>query len=238
MSIMRKERPDNNFYILDKSISEDKNLSWAARGLLVYLLGKPDNWVVSVSALINETAECDFPVGRDGVRRIIKELEKHGYLSKESKRADDGKMAGVDYIVSEKSSPQTDKPSTDLPASAQTPQISIEVNQGLRKTSLSSYEDCMCVLQYMNDKAGKRFKPVNSNMRFIRARLAEGATVEEMKAVVDLKVADWRGTEMDWYLRPETLFNATKYQTYAANIGKSAKQAELEQHRRQFKGAV
>jgi hypothetical protein len=52
MAIIRGSRPDKNFYILDKTISEDKRLSWGARGLLVYLLGKPDHWRVSTAALI------------------------------------------------------------------------------------------------------------------------------------------------------------------------------------------
>lgn len=65
--ITRAPRPQNNFYLLDKAISEDKRLGWAARGLLVFLLGKPDHWQVSPAALVNETAEANRSTGRDGV---------------------------------------------------------------------------------------------------------------------------------------------------------------------------
>lgn len=59
MNIRRAPRPKSNFYLLDKRISEDRRLSWAARGLLIPLLGKPDN-LVSIQEL---TAEPTFIEG-------------------------------------------------------------------------------------------------------------------------------------------------------------------------------
>lgn len=38
MSIIRGPRPESNWYALDKRIIEDTRLTWAARGLLVFLL--------------------------------------------------------------------------------------------------------------------------------------------------------------------------------------------------------
>lgn len=69
------------------------------------------------------------------------------------------------------------------------------------------------VLEYLNEQAGTHFKPIESNLKFINARLKD-YTEEDLKAVVDKKVADWKGGEMQMYLRPETLFNATKFETY------------------------
>lgn len=72
------------------------------------------------------------------------------------------------------------------------------------------------VLDYLNLKAQSNFRPVAANTGLISARLKEGATVEEMKRVVDVKVAEWgRDTSMAEYLRPKTLFNATNYAQYA-----------------------
>lgn len=70
------------------------------------------------------------------------------------------------------------------------------------------------IIEYLNIKAKKRFKVVESNAKFIRARFEEGYTVEDLKQVIDTKVADWLDTEQAKYLRPETLFNATKFQSY------------------------
>lgn len=134
MSTMRRAaRPEGNFYILDKSISEDKDLSWAARGLLIYLLGKPDNWEVSVQNLINQTTGARVHSGRDAVRALIRELADSGYVRKFTIHGEGGKFAGYGYEVTEVKSapetpkPETDKPSPDQPAAANPQLISTEV---------------------------------------------------------------------------------------------------------------
>lgn len=134
MSTMRRAaRPEGNFYILDKSISEDKDLSWAARGLLIYLLGKPDNWEVSVQNLINQTEGARVSSGRDAVRALIRELADSGYVRKFVVHGEGGKFAGYGYEVTEVKSvpetpkPETDKPSPDQPAAANPQLTSTEV---------------------------------------------------------------------------------------------------------------
>lgn len=128
MSIRRAPRPETRFYTLDKSISEDPRLSWAARGVLIFLLGKPDNWEVSVKHLISQTANAIGKAsGRDGVRVVLKELEQAGYLVADYARSEGGAFAGMAYTVHETPvavSPQTENPApvtpeTDLPAPAQ-----------------------------------------------------------------------------------------------------------------------
>jgi hypothetical protein len=118
MSIIRKPRPETKYYVLDKNISEDKRLSWNARGMLVFLLGKPDNWEVSVQHLINETQHALGKVsGRDAVRGILKELEKAGYLTVDRSRSEGGAFAGMAYTVSEQPTmaPQTENPGVGAP---------------------------------------------------------------------------------------------------------------------------
>jgi hypothetical protein len=97
--IVRSPRPVSNFYLLDKRISEDRRLSWAARGLLIYVLGKPDNWRVSIPDLVKEVAGSEKPTGRDGTYTLIDELIKAGYLRREQMRWENGKIAGVAYII-------------------------------------------------------------------------------------------------------------------------------------------
>lgn len=76
------------------------------------------------------------------------------------------------------------------------------------------------VLKYLNEKAGRDYRPVKANLSLITARLKEGATVEDCCAVVDAKVEEWGAdTKMRGYLRPATLFNATKFAQYAGELG-------------------
>lgn len=79
------------------------------------------------------------------------------------------------------------------------------------------------ILQHLNEQAGHSYKPVESNLRMIRGRLAEGATPDECCAVIDAKVAQWgKDQKMAEYLRPATLFAATNYAQYAGQLPKAA----------------
>lgn len=72
------------------------------------------------------------------------------------------------------------------------------------------------ILNHLNQVTGRNFKPVESNLKLIRARLEEESP-EILKAVIELKTFEWlNDTKMSEYLRPETLFNATKFQGYSA----------------------
>ena len=50
--------------------------------------------------------------------------------------------------------------------------------------------------------------------KFLLGRLNEGATVEDCAAVIAFKCADWRGTDMEQYLRQETLFRGSHFEGY------------------------
>ena len=60
-----------------------------------------------------------------------------------------------------------------------------------------------------------------SNLKFVNARLKSGYSKDDLIKVIDKKFKDWWGTNMQSYLRPETLFNETKFQGYINEIGDS-----------------
>jgi uncharacterized phage protein (TIGR02220 family) len=69
-------------------------------------------------------------------------------------------------------------------------------------------------VDYLNEKAGKNFKATSKTTKeHINARLAEGYTLDDFKKVIDIKCKVWKGTKMDEYLRPSTLFG-TKFESY------------------------
>lgn len=70
------------------------------------------------------------------------------------------------------------------------------------------------VIDYLNQKTGKHYKSTTKkNQTVIRARTDEGFTLDDFKQVINNKVTEWKGTDMEKYLRPETLFG-TKFEGY------------------------
>lgn len=88
---------DRNFTRIRNEALGDTRLSWKARGILAYLLSKPDNWKVILSHL--ETQSDDD--GRAAVRDGLADLVKFGYLVRTGLRTDVGKFGGVDYDLYE-----------------------------------------------------------------------------------------------------------------------------------------
>jgi uncharacterized phage protein (TIGR02220 family) len=90
------------------------------------------------------------------------------------------------------------------------------------KTPLSFSDDELIpfleILEYLNTKTGKKFKPVDKTKKAIRARWNEGNRLGEFKTVIDNKVLDWGNPkpgqkDMRQYLAPDTLFG-TKFERY------------------------
>ena len=70
------------------------------------------------------------------------------------------------------------------------------------------------IVEYLNQAAGTSYKPnTPKTVRSIKARMKEGFTVDNFKTVIDKKVSEWAKTDMQKYLRPETLFG-TKFEGY------------------------
>ena len=77
-----------------------------------------------------------------------------------------------------------------------------------RKDIYISVCDCL------NKNAGTNYRASSAaTQRLINARLAEGFSVTDFVTVIEKKCTEWRGTDMEKYLRPETLFG-TKFENY------------------------
>lgn len=113
MAIVRSPR-SRNFTVIDNATLADGRLSWAARGLLVYLLSKPDDWCVSPKQLINAGT-----AGRDAVYGYLAELETVGYAAK-SRARKTGQFAGYDWVIYD--SPRAAAPCAENPDTAPHPE--------------------------------------------------------------------------------------------------------------------
>jgi hypothetical protein len=68
-------KKDKNYSVISNEPINDARLSWGARGLLVYLLSKPDDWKVNIFDLIQRG-----PAREKRIRAHLKELVKFGYM--------------------------------------------------------------------------------------------------------------------------------------------------------------
>jgi hypothetical protein len=93
--LIRVQKHENNFVILQKTTLEIKELSWASKGLWAYLLSRPDNWNVSVKHLTKH-----FPGGRDFIRGCLNELVEHN-LCRRMEIKEGGRFKSVEYIMFE-----------------------------------------------------------------------------------------------------------------------------------------
>lgn len=107
---------ENPYVMLDKFSINDAALSWKAKGLLAYLLSKPDDWKVYERDIIAHAKDS-----RDSVRTGLKELEGAGYIVREQTRNRQGRFAEKRYQVFER--PQSghslvggDSPSPENPS--------------------------------------------------------------------------------------------------------------------------
>lgn len=78
------------------------------------------------------------------------------------------------------------------------------------------------ILAALNRAANRVFRPVDANLRPIMARLASGVTEHDCMLVINHQSKLWmskRTGDFDGarYLRPETLFRASKFEAYLAD---------------------
>lgn len=95
------------FAVVDSRTINDERLSMRARGVLVWLLEKPDGWRVSADAIARSTTE-----GRDAIRTALRELEEHGYLRRERTQDPETGQWSTESVVSELSGDNRERDSS------------------------------------------------------------------------------------------------------------------------------
>jgi hypothetical protein len=80
MTTIRVDRRDH-WTTVDRVTVNDDRLSFKARGILIWLLDKPDGWRVRSKDIENAGTE-----GREAVRAALRELESAGYLTRSRHR--------------------------------------------------------------------------------------------------------------------------------------------------------
>lgn len=118
MSIYRIKHEREYFY-LSNDIVNNPDISWKAKGILAYLLSKPNDWKVYTNDIVDHSKD-----GETAVRAGINELIEHGYIVRYQDRVQNGKFGEWAYIVYESpvchpdiENPDVDKPDVENPNS-------------------------------------------------------------------------------------------------------------------------
>jgi uncharacterized phage protein (TIGR02220 family) len=96
-----------------------------------------------------------------------------------------------------------------------------EQEQEQNKNTLSSKlrSQAVEVLDFLNEKTGKQFRAVDTNLKIIISRLKTGATVSQCRQIIAMKYREWsKNPDMLKYVRPETLFCTKKFESYLAEL--------------------
>lgn len=150
---------------------------------------------------------------RDYMREYMKDYRRNH--NKNNDHVND--VSGVNLTVRGVSTEVEEEAEEDITTLSGKPDVSQPKKKNNYATTARS------LLAFLNEKTGRNYKPVESNLGMIRARLKEGHTERECKLVILRKFHDWGTDEkMSEYLRPATLFNATKFNQYVGEIPKEA----------------
>jgi hypothetical protein len=89
MTNLGRKRKKNGFTQIDNSVFENEKLSYRAKGLIGYLLSRPNNWKFNKTDLVRRSTE-----GRDAVYKAIDELKEQNYLHIYPNRLENGMIDG------------------------------------------------------------------------------------------------------------------------------------------------
>lgn len=98
--IIRTEK-QRRFTTVDNAPFEDRRLRLDTRGLLGYLLTKPDGWEIRIDDLLRLEEPEDGsrrPLGREKIFRMLRELKTYGYLYRTQVNGEGGQFETVCYL--------------------------------------------------------------------------------------------------------------------------------------------
>ena len=213
-TIVKKE----NFTTVHNNLILDESISWKAKGILLYMLSRPDDWKFNIKEISKNAKD-----GTDSVKYGLQELVKAGYISR--KRNSDGtldyyifedkeKNNIVDYMSKATEKPQVEKPQVEKPLHNKE-RILLKKEYSNNNINKNIYS---AVTDYLNEKTGRagseKYSPSSKEtIKYIKARQNDGYKLEDFKTVIDNMVTAWTGTEWETYLRPRTLFS-NKFEDY------------------------
>lgn len=222
----------SNYTVIHNQFLKRKDLSWKAKGILAYVLSLPDDWNINLKEIIKHATD-----GEKSFRSGWKELKEAGYVSRHPIReSKTKKISHWETVVRESVDVKASEPLTQKLHVGKVDVGKVDVGNGnlLSTKELSTKElstkdtnkdhspakaepdiPFKKIVNHLNEAADRNYRHSTGKTKsLIKARWNEGFSVEDFEKVIDNKVAQWKNdSEMEKYLRPETLFG-TKFEGY------------------------
>ena len=96
MAVFRVEKT-KDFTVMCNHHLRNVKLSLKAKGLLSLMLSLPEDWDYTTKGLA-----CICKDGVDSIGSTLKELEQHGYLTRQRIRFENGRLGDIEYTIHEK----------------------------------------------------------------------------------------------------------------------------------------
>ena len=96
MAIIRVPKV-NNYTVMSNHHLLNPALSLKAKGLMSYMLSRPDSWDFTIEGLARLNKE-----GTDAIGRILRELESQGYITRNRVRNKSGQFVDLEYRILER----------------------------------------------------------------------------------------------------------------------------------------
>lgn len=99
-----RKRTRTRFTTVDNEAVADKRLSLKAKGLVLYLMSKPDGWRIASRSIASENAD-----GRDSILSAITELLERGYATRYTERDENGQLRTITEVADFRAFPEQEK---------------------------------------------------------------------------------------------------------------------------------
>ncbi|MDP9019091.1 MAG: hypothetical protein M3N19_12325 [Candidatus Eremiobacteraeota bacterium] len=89
--MLRVDKRNGRWEAIPVELINDSRLEWDTRGIANWLIARPAGWEIRITALPNLLRNQSMGVGRQRLRRVLRELENAGYLTRSRHRLANGR---------------------------------------------------------------------------------------------------------------------------------------------------
>jgi len=192
---------------------------WQALMHVANKAGWPGEFAVALSTLQFKTG-----LKKDAVINARHKLQQTGRITFKSRSGQQSAVYSIvpfdgacgNCVVLTDTNPDTNPDTNSVTKSTQTPTQTATINKLNEDETKPEKEHIPHreIISALNQAAGTAYKHTSRKTQdLIRARWNEGFKLPDFLTVIRKKAAQWKGTESEIYLRPETLFG-TKFEGY------------------------